>query len=147
MKKIISLFIALAVLAGCASVPNAQDQFPIEIQRTTAAFDSVNSKMWGDVWKPATPMTDFNLVRYKEILATYNSNRALELQDSLESYETQVLKGYANTFVFCVFSSEHGFAMCDDARCSGVERKAFATSPEILETLPKDLPLLDCTQQ
>ncbi len=146
MKNIISLFIAISLLAACASVPNAQDQLPIEVQRTTAIFDSVNSKIWGEVWKPETPMTDFNLVQYKEILVSLKSNRALELQDILESYETQILKGYENTFVFCVFSSKQGIAMCDDARCSSVERKEISASSEVIETWLKELPLLNCPQ-
>lgn len=146
MKRIISMFIAITLLAGCASVPNAQDQFPVEMQRATVAFDSVNSKIWGEVWKPETPMTDFNLARYKEILSTLQSKRALELQEILESYEIQTLNGYENTFVFCVFSSAQGFAMCDDARCSGVEKKALSDSPEILGTWFKELPLLNCPQ-
>lgn len=144
MKIIISLFITLSLLAGCASVPNAQDQLPVEIQRSTVIFDSVNSKIWGEVWKPETPMKDFNLDRYKEILASFQSERALELQDILESYETQILRGYENTFVFCVFSSKQGFAMCDDARCSGVERKDISSSPDIIETWWKDFPLTNC---
>lgn len=146
MKKLVSLFITLTLLAACASVPNAQDQIPIDIQRSIAIFDSVNSKIWGEVWRPEAPMTDFNLIRYKEILSSLKSKRALELQESLESYETQVLKGYESTFVFCVFSSKKGFAMCDDARCSGVEKKDLSVSSEIFETWLKDRPLLNCPQ-
>lgn len=146
MNKFILLFTTLTLLAGCAAGTTAQDEFPIEMQRTTAVFDSVNSKIWGEMWKPETPMTDFNLVQYKDILASLKSNRALELQDLLKSYEVQDLRGYANTFVFCIFSSELGVAMCDDARCSGVERKARSNTPEILEVWRKELPLLKCPQ-
>ena len=140
------MILTLALLVGCATVPNAQDQFPIEIQRATVVFDSVNSKIWGDIWKPETPMTDFNLTRYKEILASFQSERALELQDILESYETQILRSYDKTFVFCVFSSEQGFAMCDDARCSGVEKKVLSSTPDILESWWKEFPLTSCSQ-
>lgn len=136
----------IILLTGCASTPNAQDQLPVELQRSSAVFDSVNNKIFGDAWKPEEPMTDFNLVRYKEILASLHSKRALELQDILESYDTQVLRGFEKTFVFCVFSSKQGFAMCDDARCSGVERKAISNSPEIIEVWMKELPLLNCQQ-
>jgi len=146
MKKIFTLIITLTLLVGCASLPEAQDQIPIEDQRATAVFESVNNKIFGDVWKPGESMADFNLVRYKELLSTYKSSRALELQDILESYGTQVLRGFEKTFVFCVFSSKQGFAMCDDARCSGVERKNRTNSPEILETWWKELPLSNCPQ-
>lgn len=146
MKKLITLLITLALLVGCASVPAAQDQLPVNMQRSAEIFDSINNKMFGDVKKPGESMADFNLVRYKEILASYKSNRAKELQEILESYETQILRGYEKTFVFCVFSSEKGFAMCDDARCSGVERKDRSTSPEIIESWLKELPLTNCPQ-
>ncbi len=146
MKKLLTYFLTIILLAGCVCVPNAQDQFPIELQRSAVVFDSVNNKIFGEMGKPEESMTGFNLVRYKEILASFQSKRALELQEILESYDTQVLKGYENTFVFCVFSSKQGFAMCDDARCSGVERKALSASPEILETWWKELPLSNCPQ-
>lgn len=144
MKILLTLILTFTLLAGCATVPNAQDQFPIEIQRSTVTFDSVNNKIWGEAWKPAESMTNFNLARYKEILATLKSDRAMELKENLESYDTQILRGFDKTFVFCVFSSKQGFAMCDDARCSGVEKKALSTSPEILDAWLKELPLSDC---
>jgi len=146
MRKLLTYFMTIILLTGCASTPNAQDQFHVELQRSSAVFDSVNNKIFGEVWKPEEPMTDFNLVRYKEILVSLQSKRAVELQEVLESYETQVLRGFEKTFVFCVFSSKKGFAMCDDARCSGVERKALSNSPEILEAWLKELPLSDCQQ-
>ncbi|MDD2735218.1 MAG: hypothetical protein PHF56_14875 [Desulfuromonadaceae bacterium] len=146
MRKLLTYFMTIIFLTGCASTPNAQDQFHVELQRSSAVFDSVNNKIFGEVWKPEEPMTDFNLVRYKEILVSLQSKRAVELQEVLESYETQVLRGFEKTFVFCVFSSKKGFAMCDDARCSGVERKALSNSPEILEAWLKELPLSDCQQ-
>ncbi len=147
MKKLLTYVITITLLAGCcASIPNAQDQFPVEIQRATVVFDSVNNRIFGEIGKPEEPTTGFNFVRYKEILASFQSKRALELQEILESYDTQILRGYENTFVFCIFSSKQGFAMCDDARCSGVERKAPSASPEILETWWKELPLSNCPQ-
>jgi hypothetical protein len=146
MKRLVILVLTFCLLAGCASMPVAEDRLPLEMQRTTAVLQSVNSKIFGDVWRPGKSMADFTLDRYHEMLATYKSDRALELREILESYDTQVLRGYDNTFVFCIHSSKLKFAMCDDARCAGVERKGRADSPAILETWGKELPLADCPQ-
>lgn len=89
-------------------------------------------------------MSDFDLTRYNEILASLKSDRAKDLREILESYEVKSLKGYDNTFIFCIFSSEQSFAMCDDVRCSGVERKVLYASPQIIETWMKELPLSSC---
>lgn len=146
MKKLLLLFVSLIWMVSCASVPNVQEQVPTEIKRSTVIFDSVNSKIFGEVWKPEESMTGFNLIKYKEILTSQQSSRAKELREILESYESQVLRGFENTYVFCVFSSKLGFAMCDDARCSGVEKSGFFTSSEIIETWWKELPLTNCSQ-
>lgn len=132
------------MLAGCATIPNAEDQFPIELQRASVVFENVNSKVFGDVKKPGESMESFNLSQYEQVLATYNSDRAQELREILESYDIKILKGYEKTFVFCIFSTEKGFAMCDDARCSKVEKIGRYLSPKIIETWLKDLPLASC---
>lgn len=144
MRKLLLISITFALLTGCASIPNAEDQLPIELQRSSATFDSVNNKIFGDAKNTGESMASFNLSQYEKILATYNSDRAREFRDMLESYDTKVLKGYEKTFVFCIFSSEKGFAMCDDARCTGVEKIGRSASPEIIETWLKDLPLASC---
>jgi hypothetical protein len=146
MKKILVSIMTLTLLMGCASLPDAQDQIPVENQRAIAVFESVNKQIFGDIWKPGESMADFKLVQFKALLSSYKSSRALELQEILESYDTQILRGFEKTFVFCVFSSKQGFAMCDDARCSGVEKKSSANSPEVLESWWKDLPLTNCPQ-
>jgi hypothetical protein len=144
MKILLTLFLTFTFLSGCASAPIAQDEFPVTVQRAAVVFDSVNSKIWGDAWSSDKPMTDFNLTRYKEFLATLKSEKAKELRENLESYDTQVLRGFEKTFVFCIFSAQLGFAMCDDARCSTVEKQALTTTPDIIETWLKELPLANC---
>lgn len=144
MKNLAAIVIIFSLLTGCASVPQPQDSLDIKMQRSVAVFDSVNNKMFGEVWKPGETMKGFDLVRYNEILATFTSNRAVELRDILELYESKVLTGYDQTFVFCIFSSKEAFAMCDDARCSGVEKKGRADSLDIVNAWLKDLPLSNC---
>lgn len=146
MKNLATILIIFALLTGCASVPQPQDSLDVKMQRTVAVFDSVNNKMFGEVWKPGETMNRFDLIRYNEILASFTSDRAVEFRDILESYETKVLTGYDQTFVFCIFSSKQAFAMCDDARCSGVEKKGRTDSPEIVNAWMKDLPLSSCPQ-
>lgn len=146
MKKLLLLFVVLTLMTGCVGVSRAHEELPLNLQRSAVAFDSVNHKMFGEVWRPDETMVGFDLGRYKEILASFKSERAQELREFLAISETQILRGDEKTFVFCVFSSEQGIAMCDDARCSGVERKSIAASPEILEVWLKELPLSNCLQ-
>lgn len=146
MKKIIILFITITLLAACASVPTAQDEFSTKIQRSIIVFDSVNSKMFGEALRDRGTLTGFNHSQYKVLLTSFNSKRAKELLELLTEYDIQRLESYNNTFVFCIFSSKQGFAMCDDARCSGVERRGHFTSPAIFIAWLKELPLIDCPQ-
>lgn len=144
MKKLLAIFITLALMVGCVTMPNAQDQFPTELQRSVAVFDSVNNKIFGEAFRPSESMANFDLTRYEGILASLKSDRAKELREILESYEIKSLKSFDNTYIFCIYSSEQGFAMCDDARCSGVEKKGLSASPQIIETWMRELPLSSC---
>lgn len=146
MKRLLLLLGVLTLINSCASAPKTLGEAPLNLKRSAATFDSVNHKIFGEVWKPGQNMVDFNLSQYKEILASFKSERAKELLELLATSETQILRGYEKTFVFCVFSSEQGIAMCDDARCFDVEKKSTAASPEIINTWLEELPLSNCMQ-
>lgn len=141
-------FIAMLVLslsaAACASGPGpAPEKLTADEQRLASTFQSVNRKIYGDVATGApNQMAGFSLSAYEGALAALRSDRAESLRRYLKDCE-QLVFASAETFVTCLYSRKGRLAICDDARCEGIEktgRGEFA----IVESLKSGLPLKDC---
>ncbi|WP_413578564.1 hypothetical protein ACLVWU_08505 [Bdellovibrio sp. HCB290] len=157
MKNII-LFLTFALLTvSCAQKevvveqPQeqtlAQEKPPLsqDDQNIRGVLLSVNAKIRGEYSKAnKRNFTKFNEETYVAYLNKHNNERYKAMKKHLPEFENRDIKGFAETYVFCGYSTQHQLAFCDDANCVGVEFFDKANSPAILDFWKQQLPKMNC---
>lgn len=113
-------------------------------KRAAALFASVNEKIYGDVHTLLDgKFKNFKMKDYYQHLKQYRSPRAEEHKENLKDFESQTLYAYPKTFVICMYSKKRNLAVCDDARCPGID-KSEVGSPDLIQEWLTDFPVGIC---
>ncbi|HAR42935.1 MAG TPA: hypothetical protein DCS07_09950 [Bdellovibrionales bacterium] len=135
----------IVLALGCTTIAVTPTGETVALQRMSLRFGTMNEKVYGDVLLTSGQgFRRFDLNRYRQILGQYHEDAAGEIRETLNDFEIQELNAFDKTFVICVYSSKHKLAMCDDPRCSGVEKWKSVPTSQVLVDWKKELPLGTC---
>jgi DNA/RNA endonuclease G (NUC1) len=143
MNLFLTTLLAAVFFAGCATTDSTG--FSKEDKAVRNAFNSVNSNAIGEFRiNVSKDFSGFNEEQYLKIVNSGASDYQKDVKDLLPKFSIKEFTAAKTSVVFCAFSPNLGIAFCDDMSCEGVEKFEKSSSPDIIKTWQKELPLKSC---